>query len=95
MSFVCPESGNPLMPSCRLVSDALSDYMEDMLADRDRLLLEEHLAACPLCLVYMNQFKRVYREAGAFDKSQLPEDFNAVMGKVLRRWQVDRDSRDS
>ena len=93
--FVCPESGNPLMPSCRLVADTLSDYLDEQLSDADRLLLEEHLEACGLCMVYLNQFRVVYREAEAVDCSELPADFEQVMGRVIQRWQADRDQRDA
>lgn len=92
--FVCPESGEPLMPSCRLVADTLSDYLDDQLSDSDRLLLEKHLQACGLCLVYLEQFRVVYREAEAADCSELPQDFEQVMGKVIQRWQTDRKERD-
>ena len=92
--FECPESGNPLMPNCRLVSDTLSDYLEDQLGDSDRILLEEHLHACGLCMVYLDQFRTVYRAAGEIDCSALPQDFEQVMGKVIRRWQSERQSDD-
>lgn len=90
--FECPESGNPLMPSCRLVADTLSDYLEEQLSDSDRILLEEHLHACGLCMVYLDQFRAVYRAAGEIDCSTLPNDFEQVMGKVIQRWQADRQS---
>jgi predicted anti-sigma-YlaC factor YlaD len=92
--FECPESGDPLMPNCRLVSDTLSDYLEEQLGDADRILLEEHLQACGLCMIYLDQFRAVYRAAGEVDCSSLPEDFEQVMGKVIRRWQVERQSGD-
>lgn len=90
--FECPESGNPLMPSCQLVSDTLSDYLEEQLSDADRILLEEHLHACGLCMVYLDQFRSVYRTAGQVDCSELPDDFEEVMGRVIHRWQAERQS---
>jgi len=91
--FECPESGNPLMPSCQLVSDTLSDYLEEQLSDADRILLEEHLHACGLCMVYLDQFRTVYRTAaGEVDCSDLPSDFEQVMGRVIQKWQSERQS---
>ncbi|MAW62294.1 MAG: hypothetical protein CMJ94_15875 [Planctomycetes bacterium] len=90
--FECPESGDPLMPSCHLVADTLSDYLEEQLSDADRMLLEEHLRACGLCMVYLDQFRAVYRVAGQVDCSELPDDFEEVMGAVIRRWQADRQA---
>lgn len=90
--FECPESGNPLMPSCQLVADTLSDYLEEQLSDADRMLLEEHLHACGLCMVYLDQFRTVYREAGQVDCSELPDDFEQVMGRVIQKWQAERQS---
>lgn len=90
--FECPESGNPLMPSCQLVADTLSDYLEEQLSDADRILLEEHLHACGLCMVYLDQFRTVYRAAGQVDCSELPDDFEQVMGRVIQKWQTERQS---
>ena len=90
--FECPESGNPLMPSCQLVADTLSDYLEEQLSDADRILLEEHLHACALCMVYLDQFRTVYRAAGQVDCSELPDDFEQVMGRVIQKWQTERQS---
>lgn len=90
--FECPESGDPLMPSCKLVSDTLSDYLEEQLSDSDRILLEEHLQACGLCLVYLDQFRAVYRAADDIDCDALPDDFEQVMGEVIQRWQSERQS---
>lgn len=90
--FECPESGDPLMPSCQLVSDTLSDYLEEQLSDADRLLLEQHLHACGLCMVYLDQFRQVYRAAEQVTREELPQDFHQVMGKVIQRWQSERQA---
>lgn len=89
-AFECPETGNPLMPSCRLVADTLSDYLDGQLSDQDQLLLDQHLAACPLCVVYLNQFREVYHAAGRVEPADLPDDFERVLGGVIQRWQAER-----
>lgn len=83
---VCPHTGNPLIPTCKVVSDALSDYLDGQLTDSSRIRLEEHLELCPLCLVYLDHFRAIYHISGIPEPSQLPDDFNDVMGKVIRAW---------
>ena len=89
---LCPHTGNPLIPTCQMVSDALSDYLEGHLTDRARIRLEEHLEMCPLCLIYLDHFRAIYHISGTPEPQQLPDDFNDVMGKVIRAWRDEQQS---
>ncbi len=90
----CPHPSMSQMPSCQVVSNALSDYLEDVLSDGDRLKLEDHFAACPLCLVYLDQFRTIYHITGEVPSEQLPHDFNEVMGKAIRLWKAELEDQD-
>jgi anti-sigma factor RsiW len=90
-----PDTGSPAIPTCQMVSDALSDYLEGHLADRARISLEEHLEMCPLCLVYLDHFRTIYHISGAPEAAQLPGDFNDVMGKVIRAWRIEQQAEQS
>ena len=43
--------------TCPQVADRLSDYVEGDLDDRDRLLLEAHLADCPSCRQTLDELR--------------------------------------
>ncbi len=65
--------------TCREVSDFLGAYFADDLAPRERRLFDEHVATCPDCQVYMNQYRTTQRLATkAFDADAadpgVPED---------------------
>ncbi len=75
-----------LMYTCREVVRTLSDFLEKRMPFRDRLRLRMHLWMCPLCSRYFRQFRRIYRDSQEVDLRELPEDFEEVMGRVLRQW---------
>ena len=67
--------------TCRECSEFLSDYVDGELELDIRAVFERHLAACPNCLIYLEQFSatvKAGRQAFADDFSdetcQLPED---------------------
>jgi len=45
------------MLTCRQVLDYLSDYVDAHLPAAERARLDEHLAGCPQCVDYLENFK--------------------------------------
>ena len=51
--------------TCRELTDFLADYVDGTLHPDERLLFEQHLAACPECVSYLQS----YRDTIALTKS--------------------------
>jgi anti-sigma factor RsiW len=67
--------------TCRECSEFLSDYLDGELEIDVRAVFERHLAACPNCVIYLEQFSatvKAGRQAFADDirdeSCQLPEE---------------------
>ncbi len=75
---------------CDTCYGALSDYLDGVLPEPERRVIEEHLRLCPPCLIYLDQFRRVHEAAGRVSAEQLPADFDQVMAGVLAAWKAKR-----
>ncbi|HYF15749.1 MAG TPA: zf-HC2 domain-containing protein [Phycisphaerales bacterium] len=53
----CPGGGRQRF-TCKELCDLLTEYLEGSLADPQKTELEKHLALCPPCVDYLEQFKR-------------------------------------
>jgi anti-sigma factor RsiW len=64
--------------TCREVLDFLSDYLEGALPGATRVVFEEHLAACPACAAYLDNFRTTLHAAKSACAPQaaqaVPED---------------------
>jgi anti-sigma factor RsiW len=58
----------PIVPggiSCREVVEIVTDYLDGALAPDVLASLEEHLATCPPCQIYVEQIRQTSRVAAA------------------------------
>lgn len=72
--------------SCRALYRVLSDYFDGTLSEEDARQVRGHIAACPPCGVYLEQFRTVYQSCGTVEPADLPDDFCNVMDRVLGAW---------
>lgn len=72
--------------TCRAFYEVLSDYLEGRLSEEEEAHVRGHIAACPPCGMYLEQFRIVYKATGKVDAEDLPEDFCQVMDRVLGKW---------
>lgn len=79
-------SEEQIRTSCRSFYKVLSDYLDGDLGVEDMEHVRGHIAACPPCGVYLDQFRIVYEAAGTVTAEDLPEDFCEVMDNVLAKW---------
>jgi predicted anti-sigma-YlaC factor YlaD len=49
------------MPTCREMSELVTDYLEHMLPPRRRLAARWHLLLCPACRRYYEQMRQIVR----------------------------------
>jgi anti-sigma factor RsiW len=65
----------PVIPggiSCREVVEIVTDYLDGALSAEDRARMDAHLAACPPCMLYVEQI-RTTRRLAAEAESELEQ----------------------
>jgi anti-sigma factor RsiW len=71
---------------CQQVVEIITDYLEDALDPRDRLDVEEHLALCPGCQVYLEQMRSTVRALGHVPIPTLSEKAQADLMLAFRQF---------
>jgi predicted anti-sigma-YlaC factor YlaD len=71
---------------CREVVELLGDYLEGVMAPRDRARLEEHLADCEGCATYLEQLRTTIRLTGRLPDEVVPTAAMVPLLEVFRAW---------
>jgi len=71
---------------CREAVELVTDYLEDALSRRDRQRLEAHLADCPHCTEYFEQFRVTIRTIGRIEPEELAPEVRDDLIDLYRRW---------
>ena len=71
---------------CRELVEVITDYLEDALAERDRLRFEAHLAECDACRDYVEQFQQTIALSGRIEPEQLPPVLQDELLSAFRAW---------
>lgn len=50
--------------ACNELVELITDYLDDALPERDVARFEEHLADCPACVEFVEQFRRTIGAVG-------------------------------
>jgi anti-sigma factor RsiW len=63
----------PAVPelACQDLVEAVTDYLEEALADTDRVRFDAHLAQCPDCAEYLHQMRRTVAALGSLPVEEL------------------------
>lgn len=75
--------------SCQDVVELVTEYLEGGLPAARRLGFEEHIAICPPCRNYFDQFRRTVKVGGQIREDDLPENVRAALIDVFRDWRRD------
>lgn len=70
--------------TCQEFTEAITDYLEDMLTLGRWLRFQMHLGLCRGCRAYLRQMRRTVRELGRLPDAPPPPD---VKAELLRRFQ--------
>jgi predicted anti-sigma-YlaC factor YlaD len=71
---------------CQQAVELVTDYLEDALPRRDRYRLEAHLAACPHCTEYFEEFRVTIRVLGRIEPETLAPEVKSELIELYRRW---------
>ncbi len=75
----------PEMP-CQELVEAITDYLEGALSERDRRRFDAHLADCPLCTEYVKQFRAIIDSAGRLSAEELPAETREGLLTAFHGW---------
>ena len=75
--------------NCENLQFNLSIYLDDVLTDKDRVALDEHLVRCPLCRQKLSDFQALRRDLRMMPRPVLPNDLlNSVRNRVAQELTV-------
>lgn len=73
---------------CREAVELMSEYLDDVLPDRDRERLESHLADCPHCSEHLAQLRITIETLGRAQPEDLePAALDDLVG-LYRQWRA-------
>jgi anti-sigma factor (TIGR02949 family) len=71
---------------CKDVVEAVTDYLEGVMAPHDRRRFDRHLAACEGCQDYLEQLHKVIRVVGRPAVAAVPPETMAGLLRAFRDW---------
>jgi len=75
------------LPTCREMTDVLSDYLDGQLPPERLELFERHLALCPACVAYVESLRGTKRLAlEALGADEVPPEVTAMVGELLAKF---------
>lgn len=60
---------------CKKIRDLISPYLDDMTDEKEKLMVEEHLAVCSACLLFANDIRLIRQVMMKLDSPPLPPGF--------------------
>jgi anti-sigma factor RsiW len=73
----------PEMP-CQELVEVLTDYLDGVLEERDRLRLEAHLEECEACSAYLEEFRMLITAAGRIEPEQISPELEVGLLQAFR-----------
>ena len=75
------------LPTCRKMTDVLSDDLDGLLSPEQLELFERHLALCPTCAAYVESLRGTKRLAmEALKSDEVPPEVTAMVGALLEQF---------
>jgi anti-sigma factor RsiW len=72
--------------SCAEFVELVTAYLEDALDDDTRTRFEDHLALCPGCVTYVDQFRETIDQLGDAPTPTLPPETEEQLLEAFRSW---------
>jgi anti-sigma factor RsiW len=72
--------------ACKELVEVVTDYLEGTLPDADRRRLEAHLAACPYCVEYIEQFRQTIDALGGLELDTIAPERRQELLEAFRGW---------
>jgi predicted anti-sigma-YlaC factor YlaD len=72
--------------ACRELVEIVTDYLEGVMPESERMLFEEHLAECEGCVAYFDQMRRTIEMTGRLTEFDVPQPGADELLRVFRDW---------
>jgi len=72
--------------SCREMVELITDYLEGVLSEGERLNFEGHLEGCRGCTGYLGQVRQMIQITGILTEESLSEEAKLELLTVFRDW---------
>ena len=71
---------------CQELVELVTDYLENRLADVERLRFEAHLRQCSGCRTYLEQMRQTLRALGRLPEESIQPEAKERLLEVFRDW---------
>jgi anti-sigma factor RsiW len=78
--------------ACKELAELVTDYFEGSLDPTDRARFDEHLDACPDCVVYVDQMRRTLAAVGRLTVEDVSPEARQTLLDAFRDWKSQRAS---
>lgn len=72
--------------SCKELVELVTDYLENALASRERMLFDEHMALCHGCATYLVQMRLTITAVGSLSPETIDPVARTQLLEVFRTW---------
>jgi len=71
---------------CQELVELVTAYLDGALDKETRARFEEHIAGCPGCAAYLEQFRETIHLLGTVDTERLSDAGLSAMRRAFREW---------
>jgi anti-sigma factor RsiW len=72
--------------TCRELVELVTDYLDGSLSRRDRARFDRHIAGCPNCTAYLEQFRETIRLTGTLRVEDVDAAARDELLDTFRSW---------
>ncbi|MEW6582314.1 MAG: zf-HC2 domain-containing protein [Actinomycetota bacterium] len=76
--------------TCRELVELVTEYLDGTMAPAERALFDAHVAACPGCRTYLDQFRDTVRTLGHLPQESLSPAARDALLHAFRDWHAGR-----
>ena len=72
--------------SCQELVELVTDYLEGVLSEEERLRFEDHIGRCGACKIYLEQMRQTISLLGHLPEEALTPDAERDLLEAFRGW---------
>lgn len=76
--------------TCQELVELVTDYLEETLAQEDRLRFEEHLSECEGCHAYVEQMRHTIQITKRLTEDEIPSSARNSLLQAFRDWKQEQ-----